>query len=111
MGYAATAATLVAIVSGLVLTADALWGRRISYAWDRAHLVSTLALLAFAAPHVGVVAWCDRAAAIRLGLEALCRAESQICVAGRSPRRCYSPPSALARAARRADATRSARPT
>ena len=76
MGYAATAATLVAIVSGLVLTADALWGRRISYAWDRAHLVSTLALLAFAAPHVAVVAWRDHAAAIRLGLEALRRAES-----------------------------------
>ena len=76
MGYAATAATLAAIVSGLVLTADALWGRRISYGWDRVHLVSTLALLAFAVPHVAVVAWRDRAAAIRLGLEALRRAES-----------------------------------
>ena len=76
MGYAATVATLAAIVSGLVLTADALWGRRISYSWDRAHLVSTLALLAFATPHVAVVAWRDRAAAIRLGLEALRRAEA-----------------------------------
>ena len=67
MGYLATAATLVAIVSGLVLTAQAVWGTRISYAWDRVHLVSTFALVAFALPHVVVVAVRDRAAALRLG--------------------------------------------
>lgn len=75
MGYLGTAATLVAIVSGLVLTAQAGWGARISYAWDRAHVVSTVALLAFALPHVVVVAVRDRAAALRLGLSALRAAE------------------------------------
>ncbi len=71
MGYLATLATLVAFGSGLVLTAQALWGSRISYAWDRVHLVSTFALLAFAAPHVLVTLVRDRAAAVRLGLTAL----------------------------------------
>lgn len=77
MGYLATAATLLAIVSGLVLTVQAVWGTRISYGWDRVHLVSTFALLAFAAPHVLVVALRDRAAALKLGLEALRAAEAR----------------------------------
>jgi hypothetical protein len=77
MGYLGTAATLIAVASGLVLTAQALWGGRISYAWDRAHLVSTFALLAFALPHVGVTALRDLAAAAKLGLAALRAAESQ----------------------------------
>jgi len=71
MGYLATAATLVAVVSGLVLTAQAIWGTRISYAWDRVHLVSTFALVAFVAPHVVVTLVRDRAAAVRLGFLAL----------------------------------------
>jgi hypothetical protein len=75
MGYLGTGAALVAIVSGLVLAAQAVWGTRISYAWDRVHLVSTFALLAFALPHVVVVAVRDRAAAVRLGLDALRGAE------------------------------------
>ena len=75
MGYFATLATIVAVVSGLVLAVQAGWGARISYAWDRVHLVSTFALLAFALPHVVVVALRDRAAALRLGLEALRAAE------------------------------------
>jgi hypothetical protein len=75
MGYAGTLAVLAAIVSGLVLAVQAAWGARISYAWDRVHLVSTLALAAFALPHVLVVAVRDRGAALRLGLEALRAAE------------------------------------
>jgi hypothetical protein len=50
MGYLATAATLVAVVSGIVLTAQAVWGTRISYGWDRVLLLSTFALLSFALP-------------------------------------------------------------
>jgi hypothetical protein len=78
MGYVGTAATLAVIVSGLVLAAQALWGTRISYAWDRVHLVSTFALLAFALPHVAVVALRDRTAALRLGLDALRFAETSM---------------------------------
>ncbi|HET9480444.1 MAG TPA: multiheme c-type cytochrome [Candidatus Polarisedimenticolia bacterium] len=55
MGYLASVATLVAVVSGLVLTWQALLMTRISYGWDLAHVVSTFALIAFAAPHVGLI--------------------------------------------------------
>lgn len=78
MGYIATAATLAAIVSGLVLAVEAAWGTRISYAWDRVHLVSTFALIAFTVPHLIVVALRDRIAALRLGLEALRVAEARM---------------------------------
>ena len=71
MGYLGTLAAAVAIVSGLVLTVEALWGTRITYAWDTVHLVSTFALLAFALPHVAVTAVRDRSASRRLGLAAL----------------------------------------
>jgi hypothetical protein len=80
MGYLATIATLVAIVSGLVLTVQALWGSRISYAWDRVHLISTFGLVAFAVPHVVVTLLRDRAAAVKLGLEALRAASSRTLV-------------------------------
>jgi len=67
MGYLATAATLVAVVSGIVLTAQAVWGTRISYGWDRVHLLSTFALLSFALPHVVVIYLRDRVAALKPG--------------------------------------------
>ncbi|HKY32112.1 MAG TPA: multiheme c-type cytochrome [Candidatus Polarisedimenticolia bacterium] len=63
MGWLASAATLVAVVSGLVLTWQALAATRISHAWDLAHVVSTFALVAFAAPHVILLLIRDRAAA------------------------------------------------
>jgi hypothetical protein len=77
MGYLGTLATLVAIVSGLVLTVQAVWGTRISYAWDTVHLVSTFALLSFALPHVAVTVLRDRAAALKLGLAALRAAQTR----------------------------------
>ena len=61
MGYLASAATLAAIVSGVVLTWQALIGTRISYAWDLAHVISTFALIAFTAPHVVLILLRDRA--------------------------------------------------
>ncbi len=67
MGYLATAATLVAVVSGIVLTVQAVWGTRISYTWDRVHLISTFALVAFVLPHVLVIHLRDRAAAFKPG--------------------------------------------
>jgi hypothetical protein len=82
MGYLATAATTAAGASGLVLTFQALWGTRISYAWDRAHLVATFALLAFALPHVVVIALRDRAAALKEGLALLREAQSRTLARG-----------------------------
>jgi len=51
-GYLSLVATLVCGVSGIVLTVQALFGTRISYAWDTVHIVTTFALIAFALPHV-----------------------------------------------------------
>lgn len=52
LGYAGMVAVVVAIVSGLVLTVQALWGTRIHYGWSRVHLWSTFALIATVVPHV-----------------------------------------------------------
>jgi hypothetical protein len=54
-GWFSLVATLTAIVSGVVLTAQALWGTRIGWVWDRVHLVSTFAVLAAVLPHVGAL--------------------------------------------------------
>jgi len=54
-GYCALAATAVCTITGLVLTLQAAFGRRIGYAWDAAHVVGTFSLLAAAVPHVGVL--------------------------------------------------------
>lgn len=51
-GYFAMAASIALIVSGLVLTAQALFAVRISRAWDLAHIVATFALIASALPHI-----------------------------------------------------------
>ena len=60
MGYLATASTLVAIVSGLILTWQALFTPKIGYAWDLAHTLSTFALVAFLAPHIVIILIRDR---------------------------------------------------
>ncbi|MDH5550649.1 MAG: hypothetical protein OEZ42_12170, partial [Gemmatimonadota bacterium] len=54
-GYFAMVATAVAIISGLVLTVQALWSTRISYAWDLIHIVATFALIVSVAPHILVL--------------------------------------------------------
>ena len=51
-GYFATLATVVLMVSGIVLTWQGLFGTRISHAWDLVHIVATFALLAAALPHL-----------------------------------------------------------
>jgi hypothetical protein len=55
-GYFAMLAMVVAMVSGVVLTVQALWATRISYAWDLIHIVATFALIASVVPHVVVLA-------------------------------------------------------
>ena len=51
-GYFSMVAAVAITVSGLVLTAQAALGSRISYAWDLVHIVATFALIASALPHV-----------------------------------------------------------
>jgi hypothetical protein len=54
-GYFAMVATVIAIGSGIVLTIQALWATRISYAWDLVHIVATFAVIASVVPHVAVL--------------------------------------------------------
>lgn len=51
-GYFAMAATVALIVSGLVLTYQAIFGTRISRGWDLAHVWATFGLIASVLPHV-----------------------------------------------------------
>ncbi|MGE5803337.1 MAG: multiheme c-type cytochrome [Gemmatimonadota bacterium] len=51
-GYFSMAAALLACVSGLVLSYQALFAERINYGWDLVHIVSTFALLASVLPHI-----------------------------------------------------------
>jgi hypothetical protein len=59
-GYVAFAAIVLNVVSGLILTFQALFGVVISYAWDAVHIVTTLAILAFLIPHVLLLIVRDR---------------------------------------------------
>ena len=51
-GYIGVAVLALLAISGVVLTAQALFGRRISYTWDLVHLIATFALIAAVGPHV-----------------------------------------------------------
>lgn len=54
-GYFAMLTTLVLIVSGLVVTFEAIFAARISPAWDLAHIWATFGLIASVLPHVGTL--------------------------------------------------------
>ncbi|HEX8850030.1 MAG TPA: multiheme c-type cytochrome [Gemmatimonadaceae bacterium] len=54
-GYFATVATMVLIISGLVLTWQAAFATRIGRGWDLAHIWATFALIASVVPHVGTL--------------------------------------------------------
>jgi hypothetical protein len=51
-GYVALISTIVCLISGAVLVYQAVFDTRIGYGWSKAHLISTFAILASAAPHV-----------------------------------------------------------
>ncbi|MDA1080900.1 MAG: multiheme c-type cytochrome [Gemmatimonadetes bacterium] len=51
-GYFALAATVILLVSGVVLTLQAALGTRISRVWDVVHLLATVALIASILPHL-----------------------------------------------------------
>jgi hypothetical protein len=74
-GYLAMTATLVAIVSGGVLTVQAVAHTRISYAWDMVHIISTVAVLASALPHVLLIVFRDYKARAAASIQPLLRAE------------------------------------
>ena len=59
-GYIAFAMVALNVVSGVVLTCQALFGTMISYTWDTIHIVTTLAIIAFVIPHVALLIFRDR---------------------------------------------------
>ena len=59
LGYVGVFVLLAANVSGVVLTAQALFGRAIGYDWDAIHIVATFAVMAFVCPHVLLIVWRD----------------------------------------------------
>jgi hypothetical protein len=75
MGWLGAAAALLTIVTGVVLTWQALFGRRIGEAWHLAHLVATVALVVFLVPHVLVILVRDRRAGARPGTGGLLEAQ------------------------------------
>ena len=54
-GYFALVAAAVLTVSGLVLSYQAIFAERISYAWDLAHVIATVALVAAVLPHIAAL--------------------------------------------------------
>ena len=54
-GYFTLIATFVALISGLVLTYQAVFATRISPTWDLVHIVATFALIASILPHIFVM--------------------------------------------------------
>jgi hypothetical protein len=54
-GYFSMLASLVLVVSGVVLTVQALFGTHIGRGWDRIHVVATFGLVASVVPHVATL--------------------------------------------------------
>ncbi|MFQ5627817.1 MAG: hypothetical protein ACE5I1_03575 [bacterium] len=54
-GYISMVVVIVAAISGLVLTYQAIFLTKISYTWDVIHIVSTFALIASLLPHIIVI--------------------------------------------------------
>ncbi|MFH5885221.1 multiheme c-type cytochrome [Halalkalibaculum sp. DA3122] len=54
-GYISMASALAAIISGLVITWQALFSTAVSTAWDKIHILATFMLLASVLPHVGLI--------------------------------------------------------
>jgi hypothetical protein len=75
MGYLAAGGMAAAIVSGAVLTWQAIASTRISYAWDAVHVIATFVVTAFVLPHVVVIFVRDSRAARAAGQSGLLRAQ------------------------------------
>jgi hypothetical protein len=74
-GYFSLVATLVAVVSGLVLTYQAVLGTRISYGWDLVHLISTFAVIAAVLPHILIIVLRNLAASSREAIQPILNAQ------------------------------------
>jgi hypothetical protein len=86
LGYLGAAALLACLLSGGVLTFQAAFGVRISYAWDMIHIVTTIGVLAFGVLHVAVIVLKDRCSApmpaSHYGARVLCLTFSAVLIVG-----------------------------
>ncbi|HEU5054193.1 MAG TPA: hypothetical protein VFT78_13830 [Hanamia sp.] len=55
IGYIAMVMAVTAILTGLILTYEAVFSTRINYLWDKIHVIATFAFLLSALPHVGLL--------------------------------------------------------
>lgn len=55
LGYIGVFVLAACVLSGVILTLQAVFGSRITYLWDTVHIVTTFAVVAFIAPHVVLV--------------------------------------------------------
>lgn len=62
LGYVSMTATSVALLSGVILTYEAVFTSSISTLWKNVHLASTFVLIAGAIPHVGLILFRDSTA-------------------------------------------------
>ncbi|MFQ5864114.1 MAG: multiheme c-type cytochrome [bacterium] len=76
-GYISMVVTVVAGVSGLILTFETVFQTKISYGWDLVHIISTFALIAFLLPHLLVILVRDFKARETEALQPVLRAEKQ----------------------------------
>lgn len=74
-GYISMLAVLVAILSGSILTFQALFSTGISYLWREIHLVSTFVMLAGILPHILLIVYRDRKARHKKPMEERIQAE------------------------------------
>ena len=52
LGYIGTAGLALCLVSGVVVTWDAAFGKKLDYTWDMVHLVTTFVAVGFLVPHI-----------------------------------------------------------
>ena len=64
-GYIGMAATTIAIISGLVLTWQAIFSTHITALWKNIHIISTFVLIASVVPHVLLIIFRDKKAIVK----------------------------------------------
>lgn len=52
LGYVGTAGLVLCLISGVVVTWEAAFGRKLNYTWDTIHLVTTFVAVGFLVPHI-----------------------------------------------------------
>jgi len=55
LGYTGAFALALCCISGIVLTAQAAFGTKISYLWDSIHIIATFATISFVLPHIVLI--------------------------------------------------------